>query len=133
MKNRSDKRAARDREASIVRKALITEVNMCEICGTSPRLPRHPIRERNQLCVHEIARGPLRNKAMDKRYATLVVCWGCNEVLNDRSIWPEPRQLRVLARSRPDDYDLAAYNRLVNENAPNRITEDEVRIGQWIT
>lgn len=85
-----------------------------------------------QLSVHEIASGPLRNIALDKRFATLVLCWRCNCEMTNRKLWPEPRQLGLLKKSRPQDYDLAAYNRLVNENAPHRITEDEVRIGQWI-
>ena len=80
------------------------------------------------LCVHEIARGPLRQKALDKEYATLVVCGFCHELVGDKSQWPEARQLAVLKRSRPDDFDLAAYNALVNPRAPNRIAIEEVQL-----
>lgn len=78
------------------------------------------------LAVHEIARGPLRQKALDQLYAVLVVCGVCHERLGSRKKWPESKQLAVLKCSRPQDYDLEAYCRLVNENAPYRITEDEV-------
>jgi len=40
--------------------------------------------------------------------------------------WPESRQLAILRQKAPEDYDLIAYNRLVNENAPDRITQEEV-------
>lgn len=106
---------------------------MCEACGASPRRPHAGPVDISRLCVHEIARGPLREKALDKAYAVLVVCWHCNGLMHDRTAWPEPAQLRLLRNSRPHDYDLVAYNALVNERAPNRITEDEVRIGAWIS
>ena len=84
-------------------------------------------RELSMLCVHEIARGPLRQKSLDKPYACLVACHYCNQFqLHNRKEWPEARQLARLKKSRPNDYDLVAYNLLVNEQAPNRITQDEV-------
>ena len=127
MRHRSKRFTDRSREAAPVRKALIATVGKCEVCGASPkRLIRQPA-ELNQLCVHEIARGPLRQKALDKPYACLVACFYCNQyLLHDRTEWPEARQLARLRKSRPDDYDLGAYNLLVNERAPNRITQDEV-------
>ena len=81
----------------------------------------------SQLCVHEIANGIHRTAAQDKPYATLVLCWLCNgyKVTNKRQ-WPEARQLAVLKHSRPDEYDLTAYNTLVNPRAPERITQGEV-------
>lgn len=78
------------------------------------------------MCCHEIANGPLRQIALDKPFALLVVCWWCNGLLCNKSRWPEARQLAVLQRAAPDDYDLAAYNALVNPRAPNRITQEEV-------
>lgn len=98
------------------------------ICGHSPERPwRDKPRECSQLCCHEIANGPLRDKALDKPFAILVACWACNGgPLNDKKEWPEARQLAVLKRESPEDYDLVAYNRLVNERAPNRITPNEV-------
>jgi len=77
--------------------------------------------------VHEVANGPNREKALDKPYAILVLCTNCNhQEVEDKRKWPQARQLAVLLRSRPNDYDLVAFNRLVNPNAPNRITPDEV-------
>jgi len=103
-------------------------VKKCEVCGHSPTKPwAGKPRELSALCVHEIARGPLRQKALDKPYACLVACWWCNQyVLHDRKGCPEAQQLAMLRKSRPEDYDLAAYNLLVNERAPDRITQDEV-------
>ncbi|HDY64795.1 MAG TPA: hypothetical protein ENH84_01005 [Phycisphaerae bacterium] len=81
----------------------------------------------SQLCCHEIACGTHRQKALDKPYALLVLCWWCNGyVVTDKGAWPEARQLALLKRRSPEDYDLVAYNLLVNPRAPNRITEKEV-------
>lgn len=124
----SDKRRKRQAEAKPFRDALIAEAGECEHCEASPK---HPDWDRpvslNQLCVHEIANGPNRQKALDKRYATLVLCWGCNgEDFEDKGQWPEARQLALLFQRRPKDFDLPAYLELTNPNAPNRITLDEV-------
>lgn len=83
-------------------------------------------RECSRLCVHEIANGPNRQKALDQPYALLVLCWWCNsEVVTDKREWPEARQLSLLKRRAPDNYDLTAYNTLVGRG-PNRITEEDV-------
>lgn len=121
----SPKRQKINQEAAAFRKALVEQVNICEICRELHRC-RFPY-ELRQLCVHEIANGPDRHKALDKPYATLVLCWHCNgsEVTN-KKIWPQPRQLAVLAMSRPAHYDLHAFNFLVNPSAPNRIAAEEV-------
>lgn len=79
------------------------------------------------MCCHEIANGPDRHKALDKEYALLVLCWYCNgHVVTAKAAWPQARQLAFLRRSRPLDFDLEAFNRLVNPNAPGRITLDDV-------
>ncbi len=79
------------------------------------------------LVVHEIANGPNRQAALDKPFACLVLCWWCNgHVVTDKSQWPESRQLATLRRCIPENYDLVAYNALVNPRAPLRITQDEV-------
>ncbi len=98
------------------------------ICGHSPARPwRDKPRECSQLCVHEIACGVHRQRALDQPYACLVTCWWCNgHVVIDKRQWPEARQLAVLLVKSPADYDLAAYNRLVNPRAPNRITQTDV-------
>jgi len=125
----TEKRRARNDAAKIIRQAMVEKAAACELCGCSPLRPnrRLPI-GMSQLCVHEIANGPLRSRAQDKPYATLVVCWACNGELNNkgRDHWPEVRQLAVLAISRPDDFDLKSYNELVNPRAPRRITLFEV-------
>lgn len=97
------------------------------ICGASLARPRRdkPL-ECSQLCCHEIACGPHRQKALDKPYAILVLCWLCNMEVTDKGKWPEARQLAVLREKRPERYDLTAYNNLVNPDAPRRITQDEV-------
>lgn len=129
MRHQSPRRKRLIREVKPIRDGLLREVGQCEICGTSPKRQRIGIPELSQLCCHEIACGPLRHKALGCRFALLVLCWGCNTRVMRKATWPEARQLAVLRRSRPGDYDLAAYNRLVNENAPERITDYEV--SQW--
>jgi hypothetical protein len=85
----------------------------------------------SQLVVHEVAGGACRALSLDKPYACLVLCAYCNLYeVEDKRKWPQARQLAVLMRKSPEDYDLAAFNYLVNPNAPNRITQEEV--DAWI-
>ena len=117
MRPYSKKRSLRNRQVAQFRRALIVEVGRCELC-----------RQRFGLEVHEICRGPHREKALDQRCALLVVCRRCHsERLSSRAEWPESRQLAALKRSRPGDYDLEAYNALVGRG-PDRITEEEVSV-----
>ncbi len=108
-----------------VRDALKAEVCMCEVCLRK--------RDPEQLAGHEIANGPLRQKCLDLRFALLVVCrepiWRTREECH-RTVQnePEARQLARLWLSRDYDFDLAAYNNLVNPRAPERITQDEVDV-----
>ena len=126
MRPYTKKRAARNRECREWRRQLIREVGRCEICGYCPAFRQLLGWELYSLVVHEIARGPNREKAQDKGYATLVVCGACHEdKVSSKKEWPESRQLAALKRSRPQDYDLAAYNKLVGRG-PDRITEEEV-------
>ena len=113
MRRISAKKRKRDREARPFREQLLIEVGRCEICGN---------RWIDGLIVHEIARGFSRSAALDKRYAVLVVCNGCHDKVDG---WTRIRQLRVLKRSRPADYDLVAFNKLVGYGE-NRITEEDV-------
>jgi hypothetical protein len=124
----SQKRRERYQEAREFREALIASVGHCEHCGGTPG--RHRA-SRDHLCVHEIANGPLRQKALDKPYAVLVLCWPCNQLATDKGRWSEAGQLHCLLAARPDDFDLVAYNALVNPRAPNRITIEEVRESDW--
>lgn len=80
-----------------------------------------------RLAVHEIASGTHRQKALDKPYAVLVLCWQCNSgPFQDRSQWPESKQLALLARRRPKDFDLTAYLKLTSPNAMWRIEIEEI-------
>jgi len=117
MKAISDKRRKRNAEAKPIRDALRKDVGHCEICG----------RTRGVLDVHEICRGVHRQKALDKRFALLVVCRiPCHEALGSAAEWPEARQLAMLAQSRPLEFSLASYLKLTNPNAPRRIEIAEV-------
>lgn len=122
MRNMSAKTRKRVAECREFRTNIAAEIKRCELCG----------RERSGwgFSVHEIARGPNRLKALDKRYAVLVLCEGCHNrrIHNGVEKWPEARQLAMLKRSRPDDLDLPAYNKLVGYG-PERITMEDLE--QW--
>jgi hypothetical protein len=80
-----------------------------------------------RLAVHEIASGTHRQKALDKPYAVLVLCWECNSgSFQDRAQWPESKQLALLARRRPKDFNLQAYLELTSPRALRRIGIEEV-------
>lgn len=121
----SRKRSELMREVAPIRTTLIDEVGKCEICGASPDRPRRQP-ELSQLCCHEISNGPNRWKSLGKRYCLLVLCWHCNQEVCNKKLWPEARQLSILKWRRPEDYSLVCYNAVVNERAPNRITEEDV-------
>jgi len=125
MRRISKKTAARYDECRDFRRELVAEVGHCELCQHDPeRVPPGQIRW--SLQVHEIARGPLRQLAMDKRFAVLVLCFNCHfNRIHGNEHWPEARQLAVLKRSRPTDYNLKAYNELVGYG-PERITDADV-------
>ncbi len=128
LRRESPKRVRRNREARPTRDALKAKHTACMICGHSPENPwRDKPADYSRLVVHEVANGVDRDKALDKPYACLVLCSYCNlyEVVN-KAKWPEARQLAVLLAKAPEDYDLEAYNALVNPRAPNRITQKEV-------
>lgn len=128
MRWRSPKTTKLAKDAKQVRDMLIAACGECMICGRSPKSPhRGKPPELSQLCCHEIANGPHRLKALDKPYAILVLCWWCNgNEVEDKAKWPQARQLALLQRRSPHNYDLAAFNSLVNPRAPQRITQDEV-------
>lgn len=115
MRRVSDKTRKRNQEARPIREALRSEVQRCEISGAV-----------GPFDVHEICRGSHRNKALDKRFALLVVCRLSHEALGSAKVWPEARQLAVLAERRLFDFDLKAYLELTSPRAPNRITLEEV-------
>lgn len=126
MRGKSATRSRREKEAKPFRDKLIAQVGECENCGCSPD-SHGKMAELSRLSVHEIADGTHRQKALDKPYAVLVLCWECNSgSFKDRSEWSEARQLALLARRRPKDFNLKAYLELTSPRAPIRITIDDV-------
>lgn len=123
LKPMSKKRRKREDEAKPVRDQLKAEVGRCEVC-LKPR-------DVDYLAGHEIANSGLRQKSLDKRFGVLVVCrqpdfanqTDCHRTVQNE---PEARQLARLYLCRQSDYDLTAFNAMVNPRAPNRITQDEV-------
>lgn len=127
MRSKSITRRHRESEAKPFRDSLVLNVGECENCGCSPSNKQGRMAELVRLAVHEIASGTHRQKALDKPYAVLVLCWECNSgPFQDRSQWPESRQLALLARSRPKDFDLTAYLELTSPRAMRRIEIGEV-------
>lgn len=116
MKKMSDKARRRYQEAKPIRDDLRKSVGRCECCG----------RHGGVLDVHEISRGAHRQKALDKRFALLLLCRWCHEEFGDAALWPEPRQLALLAERRLTDWDLEAYLRMTDPWAPRRIELSEV-------
>jgi hypothetical protein len=127
VKAKSIIRSKREAEAKPFRVQLVEVVGQCENCGCSPINRQGRMPELTRLAVHEIASGVHRQKALDKPYAVLVLCWQCNSgPFQNRGEWPESRQLALLARRRPRDFDLAAYLELTSPKAPKRIEIHEV-------
>lgn len=131
MQNKSPTRRKRESEAKPFRDQLVATVGKCENCGCSPANKRGRMASMAKLAVHEISSGPYRQAALDKPYAVLVLCWECNSgPFQNRAEWPEDRQLALLARSRPKDFDLTKYLQLTSPNAMRRI--EIVEVLQWM-
>ncbi len=129
MRRQSKKHRQRCLEAKPTREAMIREVGKCENCGRSPGHRKGVMPQLAQLCVHEIANGAYRMQALDKRWATLVLCYQCNGGPFDwKGDWPESRQLALLLWRRPQDFDLKAYNYLINPRAPRRIEREDIEM-----
>ena len=87
----------------------------CMACGSTWRLE-----------VHEIARGPARQRALHEPAAWLFLCHGCHhDEFDDYSVWPLARQLCLKRKYDNPNYDREAVNRL-RGRAPNAITEADV-------
>lgn len=125
MKRMSKKTASRASDVRDFRLDLIREIGVCEICGHDPARAKAGFLAW-RLDLHEIARGVNRQAALDKRYALLCLCYKCHlERIHGELNWPESRQLAALKRSRPQDYNLVAYNLLIGRG-PKRITEKDI-------
>jgi len=75
--------------------------------------------------VHEIARGPARQKALEEPAAWLAVCRECHEQLGDYSVWPVVRQLALKRLRDPNRYNRRKINEL-RHRAAEAISEAEV-------
>lgn len=129
MRKVSSKRRRRAAEVRGMRQRLVNEADGCEICNHSPDNPNPSFPwELSKLVCHEILCGSgYREKALDQPYAILVICVYCNEhVVTNKGKWPQARQLATLQRRAKSRYDLVAFNKLANANAPDRITQAEV-------
>lgn len=124
MKRVSAKRRRREAEAKPFRDALKARVGRCEVC-LSPRMV-------DDLAGHEIHNGYAgRQVSLDKAFGVLIVCrepnyrkqCDCHATVQNES---EARQLARLYTVRPSDFDLPAFNAMVNPRASNRITLSEV-------
>lgn len=125
----SDKRRKRAAAVAGLRRRLVNDSDGCMACGHSSRNPIPEMPPQMSKChCHEIYDGTAgRNLSLDKPYAILVACWRCNSIeFKDAKKWPEARQLCLLMVRKPEDYNLKAYNTLVNPNAPRRILQSEV-------
>lgn len=125
----STKARKRAAKSSGLRRKLVNESGECMACGHSSRnpIPGMPL-QMSKLACHEIYRGSSgRQLSLDKKFALLVLCWRCNSIeFDDLVKWPQARQLCLLQVRRPDLYNLAKFNHLVNPRAPERITQAEV-------
>lgn len=129
MRRESQSTAKRNAESQKFRSSLKRRVGRCEVCGHDPlRVSSGFVRW--ALHVHEIRGNSQRSKCQDMPFGVLVVCSRCHmEHLSSsgpNAEYPEARQLAVLKRSRPGDYDLARYTEEFHPNAPLAITQEEV-------
>ncbi len=129
MRRVSQKTAARNAEAQPFRRNLVRRVGHCEVCGHDP-LRARPGEIHWCLHVHEIRGNSQRSKCQDKPHGVLVVCARCHvEHLSSSAgtaEYPEARQLALLKRNRPEDYDLARYLEAFHPSAPQAVTQEEV-------
>lgn len=125
MNHLSPKRRQRESEARPVREQLVIDVGGCEWCCRPDRSFYPSI----TLQVHELANGALRQEALDKPYAILVLCDDCHGTLHRMAKDDAQRAgLAILMRSRHEDYSLSSFLKLLCPNAPKRITDEEVEL-----
>ncbi len=119
MKQVSPKRAALNAAVEPYRQSLRQRVGKCEWC----------INTDSGLIVHEIARGQFRADALDKPFATLVLCAACHQDLHEL---PAPHAvcigLALLRYSRPEDFNIERFYQLTARRWPS-----EELISRWWT
>lgn len=117
MRQISKKRRMLIEKVKPIRDGLREEVGHCEICKNHLGI----------LDVHEIGRGVYREACLGERCALLLVCRTCHDdKLSYVAEWTEARQLAVLARSRPFDFNLTRFLEITSPRAPKRIEIEEV-------
>lgn len=112
MKDISPKRRKRLAETSDFRADFRERMQLCEWCGK-------PGTE-----IHEIANGASRSAALDQLYAILLLCASCHKELH---AMPKAAALAVLQISRPFEYSLAGYWRLIDRMHP-----DQAAVDHWV-
>jgi hypothetical protein len=99
MRRNTPARAAANRAADKWRKEFLATISRCEYCG-----------KHGDLCLHEVARGIHRRKAITAPYAILAVHHlVCHEAVALESIERQLARLYLVDASR---LDLVAFNRL---------------------
>ncbi len=115
MRKVSPKRAALLATVEPIRNALRERVAVCEWCLNTD----------SGLCVHEIARGQHRSVALDKPFATLVLCDDCHRDMHDL---PAAHAvcigLALLRYSRPEDWSLERFYQLTARRWPDELMVD---------
>lgn len=107
----SPKRQRRNREADPVRRQFADDNQYCMVCG---RLGGD---------IHEIARGPARQKALDQVYALLRLCRADHDRVHKH--WSMAQQYALKGLRDPDNYSRTKLNRL-RGRAPDAISERQV-------
>ena len=67
---------------------------------------------RRATCVHEIAQGPAREKALAERTAWLALCTDCHQRMHDPSDFPLERQYALKYVEDAEHFDRVQLNRL---------------------
>lgn len=111
MKPVSNKRQRRNRETKPARDAYRAENPWCQWCCNADATE-----------LHEIARGPSRDKSLSERAAWLHLCRQCHQVI---ALIPVDGQLAIKRISDPDGYDRVTVNRLRGRE-DEAINDDEV-------
>lgn len=116
IKPTSKDRAAKRRIATPLEQAFLVEFKECWFCGGSSQ------------CIHHMASGSHRDKALTEPLAWAAACVRCNEYeVTDYQKWPLERQLARKKRCDPKRYDREAFNRL-RGRGPEAISASEVTL-----
>lgn len=113
------------------RRSLIASHPRCMVCGASPSHRLHRFPAYNELCVHEVLNGALRQRVLAEPSCLIVACYGCNTgSLNQKGAWPLARQLAVIKMQAPERFDLLKCLAIRNPKALRFVEEYEIQ--NWI-